>query len=113
MILGTPLITSPIYYPDSLSGTINNRVIAGHIGIGGVIQKVEYKAYFTYSINKGTYDTPIDPAKHQFSWYLETMFPSVWRGIDMKLQLAADIGKMYGNNLGINVLFRKTFSPFP
>jgi len=113
MTLGTPLITSPIFNEDGSNEILNNRVLGFHLGLGGMLGKINYRSYFTYSINKGTYDIPIDPAKHQFSWYLETMFPSVWRGIDMNLQLAADIGKMYGNNLGINFLFRKTFSPFP
>lgn len=112
MTLGTPLITSPVFNDIESNRILNNRVLGFHLGMGGALGKINYRSFFTYSINKGTYDTPIDPAKQQFSWYLETMFPSLWKGIDLNVQLAADIGKMYGNNLGINLLLRKRFSPF-
>lgn len=112
MTLGTPLITSALFNEDGTEGIQNNRVRAFHLGLGGILGKVNYRSFFTYSINKGTYNTPFDPERNQFSWYLETLFPSIWKGIDMKVMLAADIGQMYGNNLGVNLLFRKTFSPF-
>jgi len=113
MTLGTPLITSPIFNENGDASVLNNRVLAFHLGLQGMLGKVNYRTFFTYSINKGTYSNPIDPSKQQFSWYLETMFPSLWKGIDLKVMLAADIGQMYGNNLGVNLLFRKTFNPFP
>ena len=112
MTLGTPLITSPVFNEDGSDRILNNRVMAFHLGLQGMIGKINYRSFFTYSINKGTYSTPIDPSKQQFSWYLETIFPSIWKGIDMSVMLAADIGQMYGNNLGVNLLFRKTFKPF-
>lgn len=112
MTLGTPLITSPIFNEDGSDGTKNNRVQALHLGLGGKLGKLNYRSFFTYSINKGTYSHPIDPSENQFSWYFETKFPSIWQGIDMHVMLAADIGQMYGNNLGVNLLFRRTFKPF-
>jgi len=112
MTLGTPLITSPIFNEDGSNIILNNRVVAFHLGLQGMLGKINYRSFFTYSINKGTYSIPIDPSKQQFSWYFETLFPSIWQGIDMNVMLAADIGQMYGNNLGVNILFRKTFKPF-
>ena len=112
MTLGTPLITSPIFNEDGSNRILNNRVQAFHLGLGGKLGKINYRSFFTYSINKGTYSAPIDPSKNQFSWYFETTFPSIWQGIDMHVMLAADIGQMYGNNLGVNLLFRRTFKPF-
>ncbi len=112
MTLGTPLITSPVFNEDGNHRILNNRVMAFHLGLQGMIGKINYRSFFTYSINKGTYSNPVDPSKQQFSWYLETIFPSIWKGIDMNIMLAADIGQMYGNNLGVNLLFRKTFNPF-
>jgi hypothetical protein len=73
---------------------------------------VNYRSFFTFSINKGTYAVPYDPDRNQFSWYFEAMVPSLWQGIDMTVMMAADMGQMYGNNLGVNLLFRKTFKPF-
>ncbi|MDA3823687.1 MAG: hypothetical protein PF450_13895, partial [Bacteroidales bacterium] len=113
MTLGTPLITSPVYNEDGIERILNNRVWAFHLGIGGQLRQIQYRSFFTYSINKGLHSLPIDPPKNQFSWYFETTLPSIWRGIDLNIMLAADIGKMYGNNLGVNLLFRKTFNPFP
>ena len=112
MTLGTPLITSPIFNEDGSDQILNNRVMAFHLGLGGMLGKINYRSFFTYSINKGTHSLPFNPQKNQFSWYFETTFPSIWQGIDMKVMLAADIGQMYGNNLGVNLLFRRTFKPF-
>ena len=112
MTLGTPLITSPVFNEDGSMRVQNNRVRAIHLGLGGILGNIHYRSFFTYSINKGTYSRPFDSAKNQFSWYLESTFPAIWKGIDMKVMLAADIGQMYGNNLGVNLLFRKTFTPF-
>lgn len=107
MILGTPLITSPILNEDGSERILNSRVQAFHLGIGGMLMKLNYYSFFTYSINKGTYMIPIDPQKNQFSWYFETTIPSIWLGIDLNIMLAADFGNMYGNNLGVNFIFSK------
>jgi hypothetical protein len=112
MILGTPLITSPIYNNSGNSTIFNNRVLGFHFGLGGRLGSYSYLSYFTFSMNKGTFYNPFEFPKNQFSWYFETTLPSIWKGIDLNIQFAADIGKMYGNNLGINLLFRKTFNPF-
>lgn len=112
MTLGTPLITSPVFNEDGSQRIQNNRVRAFHLGIGGILGRVNYRSFFTFSINKGTYSQPYEPDKNQFSWYFEAMVPSLWQGIDMTLMFAADMGQMYGNNLGLNLLFRKTFKPF-
>lgn len=108
MTLGTPLITSPVYNPDDEPRLQNNRVLAYHIGIGGMAGEFPYRTFFTYSDNLGTYSEPIDPSKKQFSWYFETTLPSVWRGIDVNIMLAADLGEMYGNNLGALLQLKKT-----
>lgn len=112
MTLGTPMLTSPVFNQSDEIRLPNNRVIAYHIGIGGMAGKYPYLTYMTYSNNLGTYSQPIDPPKKQFSWYLETTLPEIWRGIDVNIMLAADIGSMYGNNLGAIILLRKVFNPF-
>ncbi len=108
--LGTPLITSPVYYGNN-TRLYNNRVMALHVGLGGVIGGLDYRTFFTYSTNKGTYKKP-SSQRNQFSWYLETTLPAIWQGIDLNIMLAADIGQMYGNNLGVNLLLKRTFRPF-
>lgn len=107
MTIGTPLITSPAFNEDGNETILNNRVLGFHMGIAGMLGAFEYHSFFTYSVNKGTYGSPIDPSKNQFSWYLETTFPAIWKGVDLNVMLAADIGDMYGNNLGVNLVVRK------
>jgi len=113
MTLGTPLITSPIYNDEGVVGMTNTRVKAYHLGLGGTVKGLDYRTVFTYSNNLGTYDNPFDPNRPQFSCYFETTIPHLWRDIDLIIMLAGDIGKMYGNNLGVNLLLRRTFKPFP
>jgi hypothetical protein len=112
MTLGTPLVTSPIYNDENQTRLINNRVKGYHLGWGGVVRGLNYRTLFTYSVNKGTYKVPFDPDRNQFSWLFETTVHSFWRDVDLNVLLAADVGKMYGNNLGIILLLRKTFTPF-
>ncbi|MFC2090913.1 capsule assembly Wzi family protein [Bacteroidota bacterium] len=107
MTLGTPLITSPIYNDSDDIGVYNNRVMATYIGIGGQVKEIKYRMYITTSRNLGTFQSPINPIQNQFSWYLETTVPNIWKGIDLNVMLAADIGKMYGNGVGVNILVRK------
>jgi hypothetical protein len=112
MTIGTPLITSPVFNEDGSERILNNRVQAFHLGLGGQLGQIQYRSFFTYSINKGLHSLAIDPPKNQFSWYFETTLPAIWKGIDLNIMLAADIGEMYGNNLGVNLVFRKSFKPF-
>lgn len=113
MTLGTPFITSPVYNDEGVVGMTNTRVKAYHLGLAGKIYGLDYRSMFTYSNNLGTYDNPFDPNRPQFSCYFETTIPQIWRDIDLNIMFGADFGKMYGNNLGVNLLLRKTFKPFP
>lgn len=107
MTIGTPLITSPVYNEEEEIKIMNNRVLALHLGLGGQVKSIGYKTYFTLSKNFGTFSNPIIPIKNQFSWYLETTFPSLFYGIDLNVMLAADIGEMYGDNFGAILLLRR------
>ncbi|MGC9472486.1 MAG: capsule assembly Wzi family protein [Bacteroidales bacterium] len=112
MVLGTPLITSPVFNESGERGTLNNRVVAIHLGLEGVVGSLDYRSFFTYSVNKGLYSNPISPARNQFSWYFETTVPSVLPHTDLDIRLAMDIGTMYGNAAGVILCLRRTFDPF-
>ncbi len=109
MTLGTPLITSPLFNNKNVIGMTNNRVKGYHIGWGGNIHGLNYRTLFTYSINKGTYKEPFEKDRNQISWLFETSVQSMWRDIDLNILLTADLGKMYGNNLGVILMLSKSF----
>jgi len=111
-VIGIPLITSPVFNEFGEGGTINNRVVAVHLGLEGVIGSMDYRTFFTYSINKGLYVKPISPVRSQFSWYFETTVPSVLPHTDLDIRMAMDIGAMYGNAAGVILCLRRTFDPF-
>ena len=110
--IGTPLITSPIlkepihYYHN----TRNNRVLAHHIGLEGFIAaEITYRGLFTYSRNYGTFNEPFDEPLDQLSGMLELTRPLPWYGLDASITIAADKGRMYGNNYGVMLNLSKTF----
>jgi len=107
MTIGSPLITSPLYNKTS-RGIKNNRVFALHLGFGGIFNSIPYQTYFTYSTNEGTFDNPFNAKHKQFSWYLEATFPTGFYDVDLNIKLAADVGEMYGNNLGLILMLRKS-----
>ena len=112
MTLGTPLITSPLYTDENQVLLPNTRVKGYHLGWGGIVHGLNYRTLFTYTANKGTYKFPYSPDRNQFSWLFEATVPSFWRDVDLSILLAADLGQMYGNNLGALLLLKKTFTPF-
>jgi hypothetical protein len=109
--LGTPLITSPFYITSNSSDYIrNNRIIAHHIGFEGYKGYLSYRLLYTYSLNYGTNFYPFESTKHQHSFMINTHFSDVLPfKIDLGLNLGIDIGKMYGNNFGIQILLKKSF----
>ncbi len=81
---------------------INNRVVAQHVGVEGMISGFSYKAFFTYSKNYGTYYMPFTPPLKQYSIYYQLNYPlptmPEWT---INGAVSADFGKMYGRNLGV------------
>jgi hypothetical protein len=105
MTIGTPLITSPAIMHGNASDYIrNNKVTGHHFGIEGIYKKFAYKVFYTYYRNFGTNAYPISPNKPQHSILIQTNISNKlpW-GIDLGLKGGLDIGKMYGNNIGIEV----------
>lgn len=107
--IGTPLITSPVLSPQSSPGIINNRVTAHHIGCSGKIKNfVSYKILVTLSRNYGTYTSPFPETRLSKSvlLHLSNNYKRI-KGFETSLQVAFDLGEMYGNNLGIALALRK------
>jgi len=111
LTLGTPLITSPAYISGNISDYLrNNKIIAHHIGLEGYKNSVGYKLLYTYSLNFGTNNFPIEPVKRQHFFLIQTIYSDISPlKIDMGLNLGIDIGELYGNNFGMQVLLKKNF----
>lgn len=121
--IGTPFITSPLYnqhidHPGNIR-IWNNRVKVHHIGLMGTLMpQLSYKLLVSYSENRGVFASTITlPAvfafeKPLYQWSalfrIDYSVPAARMGLG--LALAADKGKMYGNNVGMMLTAR--YMPF-
>ena len=100
MMIGTPLVTSPVYNTDNTLGVYNNRVEAFHMGIeGSPLAWLDYRLLLTKSNNWGTYARPFTRMKGNISGLFELTFTpnSKW---SIKTSFAFDNGELYGDNYG-------------
>jgi hypothetical protein len=109
--IGNPLITSPIINGNRIYDNLsNNKVIAHHFGIEGVIKNLNYKFLYTFSLNYGTYDIPYNPVRIQNSMLLKVFYPDVTTyHLEFGITAGADWGAMYGNNLALSFNVKKQF----
>lgn len=100
MMLGTPLVTSPVYNNDGTLRVYNNRVEAFHLGIEGApLRWLDYRILLTKSNNWGTYKKPFTEIKENTSGLIELTFkPS--KKWNIKTSFAFDKGELYGDNYG-------------
>ena len=100
-VIGTPLITSPIYNSNGAIRILNNRVVAHHIGIMGDIYGFKYRTLFTHSRNYGTYGA--DESKYTINNAIlidvRKNIPQAW-GLDFGIKLGLDYGTQFGNSFG-------------
>lgn len=107
--LGNPLITSPVILHGNISNYIrNNKVMAHHVGLEGILDFVKYKILYTYSLNYGTNAHPVSPSQSQHSLFLTTDIPGKlpWN-LNLSCAVGADLGKFYGKNAGVWIALRK------
>jgi hypothetical protein len=118
MTLGTPMITSEIFDAGTALSTTNSRVKAYHLGINGNINLWHaYALKITYSENFGNYTWPYDhfhpttfePSKKSLSCGLTYHVGFRKAKGSLKFSAAADFGAMYGDNVGIQVGYRREF----
>jgi hypothetical protein len=129
--LGNPLIT-PAHNTKSgqtsFSGDyfINNRVIALHTGIEGMVYNWDFQMKLSYSKNYGTFstsrygkstgnnwndwipNTEVFTKVNQFSMYMETG-KSVNKSTDVTFGIAFDQGKLLNNSSSYFLKVRKSF----
>lgn len=112
--LGTPLIAPKHLLRENLNVatsnyTVNNRVIAYHIGSSASVNDMNFTFKGSYSANFGTYASAFKPVIHQTSFILsaEKPFSSGSNNL-IHVSLAADIGGLYPNNAAVMLGWKKS-----
>jgi len=107
--IGTPLITSP----EIMSSTtgpclINNKISALHLGIEGRIDLIDYKAFYTFSRNRGTNVGEFPGGKIQHSVLIKGSMDEVspWN-LSFSAAVAFDVGKLFEKNVGVMFSLKK------
>ncbi len=104
-IIGTPLVTSPIYNKNHRLISYNNRVEAFHIGIeGSPLTWLDYRLLYTRSNNWGSYEHPFKEMTISRSGLIEFTFRhKILHNWSITASFAFDSGKLIGNNCGAMV----------
>lgn len=112
MGIGNPLFTSPALsnFKNDVEYFNNNRFKALHAAISGKTDFMNYKIFFTYSHNYGTYNFPFSSVKTQVSILFKVILPKLFFKTDVNIALGIDKGNMYKNSTGLHLSFnRKLF----
>lgn len=121
-VLGNPLLLiGPNEHFEGRGEISNNMIVAHHIGLQGKpLNRLRYKAFFTYSRNYGTVimqgeDPPYTPLEElridQHSVLLSGSYKLIpEHGVSAIAALAADIGELYsGNRWGMQIGLKMDF----
>lgn len=112
--LGTPLIAPKQLLRDkwnvsTSNYTLNNRIIAYHIGSSASINEINLTFKGSYSANYGTYASGFGHTIHQTSFLIRAESPLPSRKKDfVNVSLAADIGGLYPNNAAVMIGWKKS-----
>lgn len=108
--VGSPLMTPVAPNVNGITlGIYNNRIIGHHLGFRGhVFKRIPYKIMLTYTLNYGTYGSPLpDSPVRQFSFALETGIPDSRK---LPFHIEAGVYGDFGNLLPDNAGFMLKFS---
>lgn len=102
MSMGSPFLKSPVYNTDGNLQFTDNRVRGFHIGISGTpLPAWSYRLLTGYRSSWGTYRNPRLSVAHDFSAMAEVTYrPAAVGGLQIKAQIAADRGSIYGDCTG-------------
>lgn len=125
LTIGTPFITSPLFnqnIQDPSNICIwNNRVRAHHFGAEGFMNAdLSYRIMASYSKNEGLYASTInvpevfrfEGPRYQWSWRTDLSYHFRKQNITAILSIAGDQGSMYGDNIGVMLGMRYSFSEY-
>ena len=109
-MMGTPLFI-PVIGADGLSkGFDNTRIEMHHVGTGGsVTERLTWRALFTWSQSRGTYEKPFAVVVEQFSSMAALEYQFRQWPLRIRGGMAVDRGdrfeRRYGGTLGISLNF--------
>lgn len=112
-VIGNPLYRSPIYNDDGTINVDDNRFYAFHLGLSGSpAENLDYKVLATYQKGFGTYSKPYLNPKENISLMAQVDYSFTqgkWAGAYISCGVGADIGKIYGDNIGVQLTVGKKF----
>lgn len=105
MVMGTPMVMSPIYNVDGYPAVAFNRLRGIHLGIEGhITPQMEYRALFNHRKAWGSGYIPLLNPVSSTSVMVEAALRSIFgSGLNLKISLAGDCGKMPGDTFGTMV----------
>lgn len=110
-VMGNPLYLSPIYNTDGTIYVTDNRFYAFHLGLSGSpTENLDYRVLATYQKGFGTYRDPYTKPKNDVSLLAEVTYRFSSKALDgfyVKGGIAADFGKIMGNNKGAQLTIGK------
>lgn len=112
--IGTPFIAPRADYTERVRQYIgggffpNNRVNVWHLGLEGVLYRLQLTAKSSYSRNYGTFNEPYSPRFEQFSAFLSAQYsiPKIPNTF-LSAALATDRGDLYARQNGIFLSVKK------
>lgn len=109
--LANPLIASPLYNTDGDLSFKLNRVKALHMGWSGSLHQAwRYTAKASFNRSWGTPFRPVPDIRESFSIFASVFCsPRRLEGWSFFASLAADMGDIYGDNIGMELKVHKTF----
>lgn len=108
-VIGNPLYRSPIYNDNGRIEVRDNRFVAYHLGVDGLISdNGNYRILATYQKGWGTYQEPFTQAHHNVS-FLAEMGWHFSKGWKTAVGYGMDFGseQMLGHNAGLQVTVSK------
>lgn len=108
--IGNPLLVGPAYNADGSIAFKSNRMKAQHVGISGQpSDEWKWRILASYARHWGTYETPFDKVRKQFSSMAEVTYLPQWaQGWSVSATFGMDRGNYLGNSTGGMITIRKT-----
>lgn len=107
MVMGNPLYSSPLYNDNGKIEVANNRFVAWHLGLSGSpVDRLKYRLVATWQRGFGTYFNLFDNPRETLSLVAEANY-NIAAGWYFKAAIGLDSGKLYGDNLGIQLTIAK------
>jgi hypothetical protein len=112
-VMGNPLFRSPIYNDDGRIEVQNNRFVAWHFGLAGdPVKGLHYRMLASTQKGYGTYYHVYPEPRRNLSLMAEASYHfsehSQLSGWNVRCAWGMDRGKIYGDNMGLQLSVTKT-----